>query len=132
LLLACLHGSSGLVRTGKRGPSCTRALHPVLVCRCMQASALVELGADPNISADVFHHRGVSPLCVAVARNDTGLARSLLDAGAVKFWADPRGRTALMYAARCGSVSVCTCLRPPAGQCASLCRGACVNRSWTA
>jgi ankyrin repeat protein len=74
-----------------------------------QVTALLGVGADPNVSARVLEHDDIAPLAIAVARNDENIARALLDAGAVKHWMDPHGRSPLMYAARCASVSRLEC-----------------------
>jgi Ankyrin repeats (3 copies) len=68
-------------------------------------AALLTVGADPNISSRVFEHEDIVPLAIAAAKNDVKIVHALLDAGAVKHWMDASGRSPLMYAARCSSVS---------------------------
>lgn len=74
------------------------------MARVPQVQLLVELHADTNMAGRVFEHISVVPLCVAMCRDDVDMACALLDAGAMKYWMDDRGRAPLTYAARCGSV----------------------------
>jgi ankyrin repeat protein len=80
------------------------ALWPHAVAWVSQVQLLVELHADTNVAGRVFEHASAVPLCVAMCRDDVGMACTLLDAGAMKYWMDDRGRAPLSYAARCGSV----------------------------
>ena len=71
----------------------------------MQAVVLLELGANPSLASQVPSLGAtVTPLALAIVRNDVDVVEKLLVRGAALDAVDDNGRTALYYAVRVSNV----------------------------